>query len=99
MSLAVWHLDCAINLNPTFVEALNLRAKITGKELTDVDNSAIRRFVRDQIMAETRTPATGPSPEPSAPPSGVTARIDTTKPSVSRGPTTRKDQSASIGGE
>jgi type IV pilus assembly protein PilQ len=99
VAAAVWHLDCAINLNPTFVEALNLRAKITGKEVSDVDNSAIRRFVRDQIMAETRTPSTGPSPEPAAPATGMTASHDATRPSFSGGPTTRKDESAGIGGE
>jgi type IV pilus assembly protein PilQ len=99
VGLAVWHLDCAINLNPTFSEALNLRAKLTGREVMDVDNSAIRRFVRDQIIADTRTPTTGPSPEPPAPATGATAFRDAMRPPGSRGPTTRQDQSASIGGK
>src|SRR5205814_445526 len=46
------HLDCATNLNPKFVEAIELKQKITGKEVTSVDTSSIRGFVRDMIMQD-----------------------------------------------
>jgi type IV pilus assembly protein PilQ len=58
MHLVLWHLNCAINLNPKFIEAIDLKEKITGRQVTDVDNSAIRYFVRQQIMAETAGPTT-----------------------------------------
>jgi hypothetical protein len=46
----LWHLDCATNLNPKFSEAVDLKERISGKVVTDVDNSSIRSFVRDMIM-------------------------------------------------
>lgn len=46
----LWHLDCATNLNPKFMEAIELKARVSGKEVTAVDNSSIRTFVRDMIM-------------------------------------------------
>jgi len=61
MQLVLWHLNCAINLNPKFIEAIDLKEKITGRQVTDVDNSAIRGFVRQQIMSESTRPATMPS--------------------------------------
>jgi type IV pilus assembly protein PilQ len=62
VNLALWHLDCATNLNPTFIEAIDLKEKITGVQVTDVDNSTIRGFIRRQIMAETPVePATKPA--------------------------------------
>ena len=38
----LWHLNCATNLNPTFPEAIDLKAKVTGREVTSADNSSIR---------------------------------------------------------
>ena len=38
---ALWHLDCAINLNPQFLEAINLKEELNGKLAefaTTVDN-------------------------------------------------------------
>jgi hypothetical protein len=105
VNLALWHLNCAINLNPTFIEAIDLKQKITGKLVTDVDNSTIRGFVRRQIMQDMQLPTTAPSEPPAAPaaPStprtGVTAGVDTTRPSTSRAPTTQHDQAASAGGD
>ncbi len=58
MNLVLWHLNCAINLNPIFIEAIDLKQKITGKLVTDADNSTIRYFVRQQIMAENAAPTT-----------------------------------------
>ncbi len=49
---AMWYLDCATNLNPRFLEALKMKEQVSGKELSTVDNSTVRHFVRKQIMAE-----------------------------------------------
>ena len=59
---ALWHLDCATNLNPLFLEAINLKQRLSGKQLSTVDNSSVRYFVRQQILAEKAapTPATRP---------------------------------------
>jgi type IV pilus assembly protein PilQ len=88
LNLALWHLNCATNLNPKFLEAIELKEKITGKQVTDVDNSAIRGFVRRQIMAETAIP-TAPMAPPTIlprhdvkPPPASTAAASATRPSV-----------------
>ena len=49
---ALWYLDCATNLNPKFLEAIKMKENLTGRELSTVDNSSIRGFVRRQILAE-----------------------------------------------
>jgi type IV pilus assembly protein PilQ len=49
---ALWYLDAAINLNPTFLEAIKMKESLSGKEVTAVDNSNMRTFVKRQIMAE-----------------------------------------------
>lgn len=49
---AIWYLDSATNLNPKFYEAITMREKLTGVELTSVDNSAIHSFVRRRAWAE-----------------------------------------------
>jgi type IV pilus assembly protein PilQ len=49
---ALWHLDSAINLNPQFSEAIDLKQELTGKEVSSADNSSIRNFVRRVMMAE-----------------------------------------------
>lgn len=64
---ALFFLNCATNLNPTFREAIALKESVTGKQLTTSDNSSIRSFVREQIMAERAsgvTPTTLPSSVP-----------------------------------
>jgi len=48
----LWHLDCATNLNPKFLEAIDLKQKITGREVTSVDNSGARDFVSRMILEE-----------------------------------------------
>jgi hypothetical protein len=101
--LALWHLDCATNLNPQFTEAIDLKQQITGKLVTDVDNSAIRRFVREQIMldvqnATTQPPSSQPSSPPPYPPAAPTsASTTTTKPSVAGGNTRPSEASTSAG--
>lgn len=54
---ALWHLDCATNLNPKFSEAIALKAQLTGEEVTAVDNSTIKSFVQRVVMADRNRPA------------------------------------------
>ncbi len=49
---AIWYLNCATNLNPTFSEAINLKQQLTGREITSSDGSTIRSFVRRMILAD-----------------------------------------------
>ena len=49
---AIWYLDAAINLNPTFLEAIKMKESLSGKEVTSVDNSDIHYFVKRLVMAE-----------------------------------------------
>jgi type IV pilus secretin PilQ/predicted competence protein len=60
---ALWHLDCATNLNPTFIEAIDLKEKLSGKTVTAADNSTIRSFVERQILLD---PADVSMPKPDA---------------------------------
>jgi type IV pilus assembly protein PilQ len=60
---AIWYLDCATNLNPKFLEAIKMKEGLNGQELTSVDNSSIRGFVKRQVLAER----------------GVTAAVETSK--------------------
>lgn len=57
---ALWHLDCATNLNPKFTEAIELKQKVSGKELTTSDNSSIRGFVKQMVLAD-KTPVAPPA--------------------------------------
>ncbi len=50
--LALWHLGLATNINPSFVEAADLKQQVTGRPVTDVDNSTIRDFVRRAMLAD-----------------------------------------------
>ncbi|HEX3355740.1 MAG TPA: secretin and TonB N-terminal domain-containing protein [Tepidisphaeraceae bacterium] len=62
-SKALWFLDAATNLNPKYLEAINLKQDITGKVVTTSDNSSIRQFVTRQILEEKlNPPATQPMP-------------------------------------
>jgi hypothetical protein len=49
---ALWELDCATNLNPTFLEAIKMKERLTGSELSSVDNSTTRGFLKRMIMAD-----------------------------------------------
>jgi type II secretory pathway component GspD/PulD (secretin) len=51
-NVALWHLNVATNLNPTFLEAIELKEKISGRQVTDADNSSIRSFVSRSILAD-----------------------------------------------
>ena len=92
--IALWHLNCAIHLNPMFSEAMELRAQITGKELTATDNSTIRSFVRKQVM-EDRVNGKGEAPPAAVVPieaAPVTQTTDKTKKSPKSEPTAKIDE-------
>jgi type IV pilus assembly protein PilQ len=57
---AVWHCNMALNLNPKFIEAIDLKARIQGKEVVDSDNSSIHGFVSRAILRD-RATATQPA--------------------------------------
>ena len=50
--LALWHLELATNMNPSFLEAIELKEQVTGRRVTDSDNSSIRDFVRQAMLAD-----------------------------------------------
>ena len=54
--LALWHLDLATNINPSFGEAFGLKQQVTGRQITDVDNSTMRDFVRQAMLADPPRP-------------------------------------------
>jgi type IV pilus assembly protein PilQ len=63
---ALWHLNVATNLNPKFIEAIELKQKLTGKQVSSADNSLVRSFVRKSILRDldkTSKPA-NPVPAP-----------------------------------
>jgi type IV pilus assembly protein PilQ len=51
---ALFYLNCATNLNPKFLEAMNLKQTLTGEQLSSVDNSSIRTFIKKQMLADAR---------------------------------------------
>jgi type IV pilus assembly protein PilQ len=63
LNLARWNLDCATNLNPHFLEAIDLKEKVTGEVVTTSDNSSVRSYVRREIMAERQNLANQPPEE------------------------------------
>jgi hypothetical protein len=83
---ALWHLDCATNLNPKFNEAIEMKAQLTGEEVTSVDNSTIKSFVSRVALADRRRPTTMPS-DAAAAPAAPAAPVPT--PAVQAPPTTQ----------
>jgi type II secretory pathway component HofQ len=57
---ALWHLNAALALNPKLSEALDLKARIQGRDMTDVDGSSIHEFVSRAIIQD-RAAATQPA--------------------------------------
>jgi type IV pilus assembly protein PilQ len=49
---ALWYLNSATNLNPKFAEAIDLKAKVTGVEVSATDGASIRHLVTRMVMAE-----------------------------------------------
>jgi len=82
--VALWHLDIATNLNPQFVEAIDLKQDVSGKVVTATSSSEIRSFIRQAVIAEqTRIQAMPPA---TTMPSGVEEiSAATTQPAVSIG--------------
>lgn len=58
---ALWHLNCALNLNPKFLEAIRLKEELTGRTLEVSDNSSMRTFLRRQVAMEREKGLTNPS--------------------------------------
>lgn len=93
-SKALWHLDIATNLNPKFLEAIQLKERLTGVELSTVDNSSIRGFIRRRTLAEQNIPlperpssrriaepaASGPGGSGTGGDSGAEAAVDAAEP-------------------
>lgn len=79
--MALWHLDIATNLNPKFLEAIDLKERISGKIVTSVDNSSIRSFIRDAVMTGSMAAAD--------PLNGGVAEVPSTQPTrlITPGPT------------
>lgn len=64
---ALWHLNCATNLNPRMVEAIQLKEQISGQVVTGSDGSSIRSFVRRAMIEDFQVPvppATMPATQP-----------------------------------
>ena len=60
---ALFDLDAATNLNPKFLEAIELKEDLTGRVITLADNSSIRSFVSKSIMAGEGKPPRQPRRE------------------------------------
>jgi type IV pilus assembly protein PilQ len=95
---ALWYLDGATGLNPTFQEAWNMKQELSGREIAEANNGSLRDFVKKNILAD-RAPATMPSADmgfdefnsdPSTQPSDLAMDEPTTQPQVALGeePTT-----------
>ncbi len=67
---AMWYLDCATSLNPSFLEALQLKEQVSGKQIIESDGSSIRRFISDVVADEQ---ATKQASEPTTSPADVLA--------------------------
>ena len=58
---ASFYLNAALNLNPTFIEAIELKEKLTGRVVVEADDSTVRSFVRRSILHDV-TEGGGPLP-------------------------------------
>ena len=61
---ALYYLDSATNLNPGFIEAIELKERVTGRVVVEADQSSIRSFVRRAVLNDVRG---GALPTPSRP--------------------------------
>ena len=74
---ALWHLNAAINLNPKFAEAIDLKARVQGSEVTASDNSSIRTFVTSAIIRDRAAGTEGTTqPAEMTPATGGTSGIE-----------------------
>jgi type IV pilus assembly protein PilQ len=92
---ARFFLDSATNLNPHFIEAIDLKEKVTGQTVTQADNSTIRTFLQRQILAErnhsspTTMPSVVPITEELLKPTLQSALLPTAQPALAETSTTR----------
>lgn len=62
---ANYYLNAATNLNPTFIEAIELKERLTGRVVVEADQSTIRSFLRRAMIQDVRKPDNDPViPEP-----------------------------------
>ncbi len=77
---AMWFLNQATNLNPKFIEAIELKQKLTGKSHDVIDNAVTRDFIRRLTIADVEKQASaafGSSTPPNATaPVVVTPKVD-----------------------
>ncbi len=64
---ALWHVNLALNANPTMIEALRLKEKLTGQQLMVQDRSildgAVDSMIDDALPKSTQPQNTPPQPE------------------------------------
>jgi type IV pilus assembly protein PilQ len=88
---ALFWLDTAINLNPKFLEAIEMKQDLTNEVVTGLDNSTIRHFVRRQIIAERSRPASATRPVDRSSPEASPSKLPLTE-----SPSTKPSESAQI---
>jgi type IV pilus assembly protein PilQ len=96
--VALWHLNMATNLNPVFSEAINLKSRVQGIEVTSSDGSSIRDFVTDAVIRDRSVGTTQPAEEMS--PSdrrGADATGTESNPSAKAGKNSTGEASADAG--
>src|SRR3954452_23274015 len=49
---ALWFAGAAADLNPKFIEAINLKEDLGGKVVTTADNSSVRTYLRKEMLME-----------------------------------------------
>lgn len=89
---ALWNLNAATNLNPKFLEAIELKRQVTRRRLDAVDNSVGRNFVRQLALADpmpmtTTRPTTPMSNDPMPTPVPMPVLMPATRPTTT--PSTR----------
>ena len=78
-STVLFNLNAATNLNPAFVEAIELKRQVTGKVVSSINSSATHQFVRDVIRKEMVTsPTTAPVEKVLTPRPLSSAKLTTT---------------------
>lgn len=92
---ALWHLNCATNLNPKMIEAIEMKQELTGREITTSDASSVRHFVR-RMMLEDVAPV--PTTRPATRPTDVTiSAAPATQPvAAAEAPTTQPLETAEV---
>lgn len=91
----LWHLNCATNLNPRMVEAIDLKEQVSGKVVSATDSSSIRSFVRRAAIEDYQI-AVPPATQPVTTGSSFTTFAPSTQPAtVAAAPATQPVAEAS----